>query len=190
MGGDGDDVVLTIHFSPTLASILSVTAQADAGVVTVQWVVAAEVGTVAYDLQRAAGEGSWITVNAEPVFADNSILGGGYGVVDAGAQARQSYRYQILEYLDTGETLTHGPYDVVVTGDPGMPLALTAVLQDAGQLRLSWPGATDGSYLLESSATLGADAAWSAVPLATPGDTSALVPLDGATGFFRVFRLP
>jgi hypothetical protein len=174
----------------TLASILSVTARAQAGVVTVRWVTAAEVGTVSYDLQRQLPDGAWMTVNADSVFAWNSLTGASYSVPDANARARQSYHYQILEYLEHGETKLHGPYAVTVTGEPGVPVALSAVALAAGQLQLTWAGEAGATYLLERSARLDPDAEWTRVPLTAPTETSALVPVEDDAGFFRVFRLP
>jgi protocatechuate 3,4-dioxygenase beta subunit len=179
-----------LRSSPTLASLLSVTAQADAGVVTVRWVSAAEVGTVAYDLQRQTANGHWTTVNADSVFALNSIVGGSYAVVDAEARARQTYQYQILEHLENGDTKVHGPYAVTVTGEPGVPVTITSLALEGGQLRLSWQGEAGSTYLLERSVSLDGSAAWLEVPLTEPETTSALVPVEAATGFFRVFRLP
>jgi hypothetical protein len=178
-----------IRSSPTLAAILSVTARASAGVVTVRWVTAAEAGTVAYDLQRQLTDGNWTTVNADPVFAWNSVLGASYDMVDAGAKARQSYRYQILEYLELGGTRLHGPYEVAVTGTPGVPVAITSVALVGGQVRLTWQGEAGAHYLLERSLSGGGTVGWAEVPLAVPGATTALVPVTEATGFFRVFRV-
>ena len=174
--------------APTLASLLSLTAHAAAGEVTVNWVTLAEFGTVAYDLQRQLPDGSWTIVNANPVFAWNSSIGASYSVVDAGARARQTYRYQVTEYLDSGETKVHGPFEVTVTGAPGVPVQVTSVAVAAGQLRLTWPGGAR-AYTVERSQSLSADAEWTEVPLPAPGATSVVVPMDGATGFFRVFRV-
>ena len=44
-------------------------------------------------------------------------------------------------------------------------------------------------YVLARRASLGPEAVWVEVPLATPTDSSADVPLAGAAGFFRVFRV-
>jgi uncharacterized repeat protein (TIGR01451 family) len=179
-----------LRYSPTLVSILSVTARADAGVVTVQWVTAAEVGTVAYDLQRQLPDGSWLTANAEPVFAWNALSGAVYDVRDATAQARQAYQYQIVEYLENGQTKAHGPYEVTVSGEPGTAVAITSCSLAGGQLRLTWSGETGTRYLLEHATSLGAEASWTEVPLATPEQNSAVVPVTGAAGYFRVYRLP
>jgi hypothetical protein len=145
-GGSARDNTGYRRNSFTLASILSVTAQADAGVVTVRWVSAAEVGTVAYDLQRQTASGHWTTVNVDPVFALNSIVGGSYAVVDAEARARQTYQYQILEHLENGDTKVHGPYAVTVTGEPGVPVTITSLAMAGAQLRLSWQGEAGSTY--------------------------------------------
>jgi hypothetical protein len=179
-----------LRSSVTLASVLAVTAHTDSGVVTVQWVTVAEVATLSYDLQRQLPSGLWTTVNDEPVFAWNSITGATYDMVDAGARARQSYRYQLLEYVVNGEVRRHGPYDVTVSGQPGVPVALTGCQIAGGQLRLTWAGETGGRYLLERSLSRGTDAQWTEVPLTTPADTSASVPAAASAEFFRVFRLP
>jgi hypothetical protein len=192
-GDPGDNLVMDFGFhrsSVTLASIASVSAQAHEGVVTVRWVTVSEVSTVAYDLQRQLPDGTWLTVNADPVFAFGALPGALYDVVDAGAQARQTYRYQIVEYLESGDVRMHGPYDVTVGGLPGAPVQITSCQMQAGQLRLTWTGEAGATYLLERSASVGAQADWSEVLLISPSDTSALVPVDGAAGFFRVFRLP
>ena len=154
--------------APTLASILSVAARANAGQVTVRWVTATELGTVSYNLQRQLPDGAWTTVNADPVFAWNSVLGASYEVADTGARARQTYQYQIAEYLDSGETKLHGPYAVMVTGEPGVPVAITSCTLEHGQLRLTWVGGA-GSYLLERSLRLGADSDWVEAPLNDAG---------------------
>ena len=176
--------------SPTLASLLSLTAHAEAGPVTVRWVTLAEIGTVAYDLQRELPDGVWTTVNADPVFAWNSILGASYDVPDAEVRARGHYRYQLLEYQDSGSTTLHGPYSVTVSGEPGLPVPLTAVLRRNGQLRLTWPVETGANYLLERNRSLGPEADWAEVPLPASAQGRALVTREGMTGYFRVFRLP
>jgi len=191
-GDANDNLVMDFGFHRppvTLASIRSVTGTATAGVVTVRWVTVAEVGTVAYDLQRELPDGSWLTINDDPVFALNSTIGATYDLVDSGARARLSYQYRIIEYLDDGATRLHGPYPVAVIGEPGTPVRITSYELTGGQLRLTWAGGA-GSYMLERSPSVGADADWVEVPLTTPSDTSALVPMEGPTGFFRVFRLP
>jgi hypothetical protein len=178
-----------LRSSPTLASILSVTAQAAAGVVTVRWVTVAEVGTVAYDLQRQLADGTWLTVNADPVFALNSIIGGAYAVGDPGARAQQTYNYQLAEYLENGDTKLHGPFAVTVTCTRGVPVALVASALEDGSLHLTWPGEAGANYSLERSFSLGDGADWLAVPLPAPDATHAVLPMEGASGFFRVFRL-
>ena len=52
-------------------------------------------------------------------------------------------------------------------------------------VRVRWVGGQP-PYVLESSPSAGPDAAWSVVGPAQPGETEALVPQDGQTGFFRV----
>ena len=191
-GDASDNLVLDFGFNSSplaLASIVSVTAHADAGVVTVRWVTVAEIGTVSYLIQRAQLDGSWLAVNPDPVFAWNSIIGGAYAVVDASARARQNYQYQILEYMENGDTKAHGPYAVTVTGEPGLPVTITSLVLDGGQLRLTWQGEAGATYLLERSPSLGEDAAWLAVPLSTPDATSVATPMTDAAGFFRLFRI-
>ena len=53
---------------------------------------------------------------------------------------------------------------------------------------LGWAGGA-GTYVLERRASLGPETVWVEVPLATPTDSRIHVPLDGAAGFFRVFRV-
>ena len=53
---------------------------------------------------------------------------------------------------------------------------------------LGWAGGA-GTYVLARRASLGPEAVWVEVPLATPTDTRIDVPLAGAAGFFRVFRV-
>lgn len=178
-----------IKASPTLAALASLTAHAEAGHVVVRWVMVTEMGVVGYDLQREAADGVWITVTAETVFAWNSVLGATYQVPDDGARARQTYRYQVIEYRESGEVILHGPQAVPVTGDPGVPVPITSVSREAGQLRLTWP-AGDSPCLLERSPRLGPDADWTEVPLAAPDAASPCVPLADRAGFFRLFRLP
>jgi hypothetical protein len=90
--------------------------------------------------------------------------------------------------LENGETKVHGPYSVTVSGFPGVPVAITSLRVEGSALRLTWAGGA-GQFLLERSLSLGEDAQWVEVPLGSPEDTSALVPMDGRTGFFRVFRV-
>jgi hypothetical protein len=190
-GDAGDNLVVDFGFyrsSYTLASIYGVTAEAQAGQVTVRWYTAIEIGTVAYDLERQLPDGAWQTVNSEPVFAWNSIVGASYAVADPGARARQSYLYRIVEYMDSGDVRHHGPYAVEVTGEPGVPVRITACEVVGGELRLSWEGGA-GSYLLERSASLGAGASWETVPLAAPAATEVRLGLEGAASFFRVYRV-
>lgn len=186
-----DNLTLDLGFTPsrfTLASIVSVTARAEAGVVMVRWVTVAEVGTVAYNLQRELADGSWLTVNADPVFAWNSIIGASYDVADAGARGGQTYRYQVLEYMENGETKLHGPYIVMVSGAPGVPVQITSCRIEDGQLRLAWEDG-DSPCVLQRSETVGEGAQWIEVPLSPLPLNSALVPLNSTAMFFRVFRL-
>jgi protocatechuate 3,4-dioxygenase beta subunit len=174
--------------APTLASVLGLTAHTETGAVTVQWVTLGEFGTVAFQLERQLPGGAWTTVNEYPLFALNSAIGGTYAVVDAGARPRQTYYYRLVEFLDSGATRIHGPFAVTVEGDPGLPVPVTGVTVADGQLRLTWAGGAT-TYYVERSPSLGADALWLEVPLPSPDATEVLVPLEGATGFFRVFRI-
>jgi hypothetical protein len=190
-GDANDNLVVDFGFyrpSVTLASISGVSAEAQAGQVTVRWYTAIEIGTIAYDLERQLPDGAWLTVNPDPVFAWNSMVGASYAVADAGARARQTYLYRIVEYMDSGEVRRHGPYAVAVSGEPGVPVRITACEVVAGELRLTWEGGA-GSYVLERSASLGADASWEGVPLAEPTATEARLPVAGSASFFRVYRV-
>jgi protocatechuate 3,4-dioxygenase beta subunit len=190
-GDTNDNLVVDFGFyrpSVTLASISDVSAEAQGGQVTVRWYTAIEIGTIAYDLERQLSDGTWVTVNSEPVFAWNSMVGASYAAADPGARARKSYLYRIVEYMDSGEVRRHGPYAVAVSGEPGVPVRITACEVVAGELRLTWEGGA-GSYVLERSASLGADASWEGVPLVEPTATQVRLGLKAAAGFFRVYRV-
>ncbi len=175
--------------SPTLAALLSLTAHAEAGRVTVRWVTLAELGTVAYDLQRQAADGSWLTVNEHPIFAWNSPLGATYSTADSGARARRDYVYQLVEELALGGSQLHGPFAVTVSGEPGQPVPVTAITLAEGRVGLTWADGT-GDCLLERSTRLGTGAEWREIPLPNAAATSIRLPMTEASGFFRVFRLP
>ena len=189
-GGTASKNVGYLRNSPTLGSLVSVTARAVRGLTTVEWVTVSELGTVAYDLQRRAPDGGWLTVNADPVFAWNAINGASYTVSDAGARARQTYHYRIMESLDNGMVWAHGPYAVLVTGEPGEPVRLTVAMQADGRLALSWAGESGTNYLLERADSLGAGAVWTEVALPTSEATTITLPAGSGASFFRLYRLP
>lgn len=175
--------------TPQRVAIIALDAKVTEESVCVRWVTANESRTVGYDVQRLDPKGCWRTVNDDFVFAWNLPCGGAYSVVDAEVPLRRQHCYRVIEYMEDGTLNLHGPY-VVPVGWPGTRVRLTDYRVEAGALRLGWT-AMEGRLWLECSAVANPldDDQWLPVPLPPESRDHALVPLNGISGYFRLFRV-
>ena len=95
---------------PTLVVLYDFYLQTVNGRVSLNWRTASEEDTVGFDLFRWDG-GAWIKVNGTLV-PGSGEMGGTYAVVDAAANATDTFRYKLVEYETDGGVQEYGPYEV------------------------------------------------------------------------------
>lgn len=99
----------------TWARISSFTAREDEGRVAVLWETAAEVGTVAFEVERRdPATGRFVPVADRAVPAVEQLPGGRYRLVDSTAPRGQELHYRLIEIDRQGRRETFGPYKVAV----------------------------------------------------------------------------
>jgi len=102
--------------SPTLISLASLTATAQANQVSLAWTTGSETDTTGFNVWRATqADGAFAKVNAALLPATGTDIGGGsYTWTDTSVTAGQTYFYK-LEDVDThGNTSFHGPVSAKV----------------------------------------------------------------------------
>ncbi|HKV10334.1 MAG TPA: C25 family cysteine peptidase [Thermoanaerobaculia bacterium] len=99
----------------TWARVSSFTAREDDGRVAVLWETAAEVGTVAFEVERRdPATGRFVPVADRAVPAVEQLPGGRYRLVDPTAPRGQELTYRLIEIDRQGRRETFGPYKVAV----------------------------------------------------------------------------
>ena len=106
---------ITTSTNATWARVSSFAAKEDDGRVVVEWETAAEVGTVAFEVERrdpASGQFARISEQAVPAVAQ--LPGGRYRLVDPTAPRGQNLSYRLVEIDQHGKREVFGPYRVKV----------------------------------------------------------------------------
>ncbi len=102
----------------TWARVSSFEAREDEGRVAVEWETAAEVGTVAFEVERQDPEsGRFVPVSERAVPAVQQLPGGRYRLVDSTAPRGEVHTYRLIEIDQQGRRETFGPYKVTVQGE-------------------------------------------------------------------------
>lgn len=99
----------------TWARVSSFAAREEDGRVAVEWETAAEVGTVAFEVERLdPATGRFVPVAERPVPAVAQLPGGRYRLADPGAPRGQKLTYRLVEVDQQGAREVFGPYRVAV----------------------------------------------------------------------------
>lgn len=100
----------------TFARISSFTAREEDGEVALAWETAAEIGTVAFEIERQdPATGRFVPVTEKPVPAVAQLPGGRYRLVDPAAPRGQALTYRVTEVDQQGAREVFGPFQVEVT---------------------------------------------------------------------------
>ena len=101
----------------TWARVSSFAALEEDGQVVVEWETAAEVGTVAFEVERRdPATGRFVPVTGRAVPAIAQLPGGRYRLVDPAAPRSQRLTYRLVEVDQQGAREVFGPYRVGVAG--------------------------------------------------------------------------
>ncbi len=104
----------------TWAAVTNVRAREEQGHVVLLWDTAAEVGTLAFELERLdAATGQWERVTDRPLPAVAQLPGGRYRFVDPAAPRGRTLTYRVIEVNQQGQRETYGPFRVKVAADSG-----------------------------------------------------------------------
>lgn len=102
----------------TWARVSSFSAREDDGRVAVLWETAAEVGTVAFEVERRdPATGRFVPVADRAVPAVEQLPGGRYRLVDSTAPRGQELTYRLIEIDRQGRREVFGPYRVAVEAE-------------------------------------------------------------------------
>ncbi|HEV2851844.1 MAG TPA: C25 family cysteine peptidase [Thermoanaerobaculia bacterium] len=106
---------ITTSNAATWARVASFGAREDDGRVAVEWETAAEVGTVAFEVERQdPASGRFVRVSEKAVPAVEQLPGGRYRLVDPTAPHGKVLTYRLTEIDQQGRRETFGPYSVTV----------------------------------------------------------------------------
>lgn len=102
----------------TWARVSSFEAREDEGRVAVEWETAAEVGTVAFEVERQdPASGRFVPVSEKAVPAVQQLPGGRYRLVDSTAPRGETLTYRLVEIDRQGRREAFGPYKVTLQGE-------------------------------------------------------------------------
>ncbi|HKI02024.1 MAG TPA: C25 family cysteine peptidase [Thermoanaerobaculia bacterium] len=102
----------------TWARVSSFTAREDGGRVFVEWETAAEVGTVAFEVERQdPASGRFVSVSERALPAVQQLPGGRYRLVDPTAPLDKVLTYRLVEIDQQGRREMFGPYPLTVRGE-------------------------------------------------------------------------
>src|SRR6266545_2320354 len=105
----------TVSNQATFARVSSFAARSEGGQVVVSWETAAEVGTVAFEVERQdPASGRFVRLTNRPVPAVAQLPGGRYRLVDAAAPRGQALTYRLVEVDQQGGREILGPFRVDV----------------------------------------------------------------------------
>ncbi|HEY2293741.1 MAG TPA: C25 family cysteine peptidase, partial [Thermoanaerobaculia bacterium] len=105
----------TVSNQATWARVSSFAAREEDGRVAVEWETAAEVGTVAFEVERLdAASGRFVPVAERAVPAVAQLPGGRYRLIDPAAPRGQKLTYRLVEVDQQGAREVFGPYRVTV----------------------------------------------------------------------------
>ena len=179
------------YISPTQAALQAGSFQGSVtnGGIALTWTTLSEVDSEYYFVNRLSTDGQYDD-QVGFAFSANSPDGAVYGAVDTTATAPGTYQYQLVEQDIYGDANVLGNCSVVIA-----PIVLTINAQ-GGNVVLHWTGGTSPYHLYQSTA-LGSTGSvahvvggtvpgWTEVPLSDSSTNSAVVPVSGPAGYFRV----
>jgi hypothetical protein len=184
---------LTVDFgffnpSPTAAVLAWLGAYVDAnGQVRVTWQTLSEDHLLYFDVLRSAPSG--VATDVTPEWVDS--LGGQdsgflYDVPDGTAKLPGKYSYCLVGWNDDGSSNVLANVTVTLAANASMSvIRITGLRAQANGMLVQWVGGQP-PYTLEFSRQYGSGATWTPVGPAQPGETEAVVPVEDASGFFRV----
>jgi len=107
---------ITTDVNATWAEVTNVRGREEQGHVVLRWDTAAEVGTVAFEIERRdPRSGRFVKVTAKPLPATQALPGGHYRYVDAGAPVgARRLEYRLVEVNQQGRREVLGPYPVAL----------------------------------------------------------------------------
>ena len=189
-GGDANDnLVVDFGFyspPPTAAVIAWLGAYVDQGQVWVKWRTLSERGLLAFEIRRSGSAVAEALVTPDLITAEGQASGHGYLVTDSTAVLPGTYTYRLMGWNDDGsiDELAKVTVSLAAGAIVGEVHIIGMEAQPSG-VRVQWMGGQP-PYTLETSPQLGPGAIWTQVGPAQPGETEAVAPADGASGFFRV----
>ncbi len=191
-GATGDVVVVSAGYGETVRSnafsyvgttrvvLLDFGLRVENGQVAVCWQTASEEDTVGFDVYRWDGTG-WVKLNGALIPATGE-MGGSYGVVDAAANAADTFRYKLVETETDGDAQVYGPFDVAVWN-----LRLNNVAATADGVTIRWLGRAQDTYEILKSVDLqqGFDSLATGIPGVEP--VTSYTDRDAAgNAFYRI----
>ena len=106
---------ITTSVNATWAHVSSFAAREDGGHVAVEWETSAEVGTVAFEVERRdPATGGFVKISEQAVPSVEQLPGGRYRLVDATAPRKGMLTYRLVEIDQHGKREIFGPYRVKV----------------------------------------------------------------------------
>ena len=187
-GDESDNLVVDFGFykPPPAAEVAWLGAYVDQDQVWVTWQTLSELGLLRFEVWRSAQPGAEELVTPDPIFADGGAIGHAYQVPDLTAVLPGQYTYRLVGWYDNGSTQELAKVTVALAkGATADVVRIIDLEMQTDGVRVRWLGGQP-PYVLESSPSSGPDAAWRVVGPAQPGETEALVPAEGGSGFFRV----
>ena len=195
-GDASDNLVVDFGFyspSPTAAVLAWLGAHVDQGRVWVTWKTLSEDKLLYFDVWRTTTSSDEPT-DVTPDWVD--ALGGQdtgnlYAVPDGTAKLPAKYTYHLVGWYDDGTTeelakvtVNLAPNTLAANTSVDV-IRITSLQRQTNGMLVQWIGGQP-PYTLEFSSQFGPGATWTPVGPAQPGETEAVVPAEGASGFFRV----
>jgi hypothetical protein len=190
-GDASDNLVVDFGFyspSPTAAVLAWLGAYVDTnGQVWVTWRTLSEDGLLYFDVLRSASLSAGET-DVTPDWVDSfggQDFGCLYQVPDSTKlQLPGKYTYCLVGWNSDGTTNVLAKVTVTLATNASMgAIRITGIQAQANGILVQWIGGQP-PYTLELQT--GPGAIWTPVGPAQPGETEAVVPAEGASGFFRV----
>jgi len=106
---------ITVSDQATYAAVTNFAAREEDGRVVATWETAAEIGTLAFELERLdPASGRFLPVGRRALPAIQQVGGGRYRALDSTAPPRGVARYRVLEIEASGRRHTYGPFTVAI----------------------------------------------------------------------------
>jgi hypothetical protein len=188
-GDASDNLVVDFGFyasGPTAAVMAWLGAYVDQGQVWVTWNTLSELDLIAFEVWRSAQTGGEELVTPDLVWADGQAIGHTYRAPDLTAVLPGQYTYRLVGWYNDGSSEELAKVKVSLAKGARVDVVrISGSEMQVEGMRVQWQGGQP-PYTLEYSPQTGPDASWTPVGPAQPGETEAVVPTEGGSGFFRV----